>query len=267
MSKGNKSKNYKKTYPKNYKEKQKENLEEESLIRLNKYISNAGICSRREADELIKSGKVKVNGKVVIELGTKVKTGDKIKCNGKPVRAEKLVYILMNKPKDTITSTNDESGRRTVIDLLKSKVKERVYPVGRLDRQSTGVLLITNDGELTKELTHPKYKKKKIYSVVTDKNISKEDMLKLSDGLELEDGFMKFDAVSYVSQGNMNEVGVEIHSGRNRIIRRMFKHLAYEVIKLDRVYFAGFTKKGLSRGRWRHLSDREIGMLKMRSYQ
>ncbi len=268
MNKVNKPFKNKKTPKKNYnKTKLKETTEEDNSIRLNKYLSNAGVCSRREADELIKTGKVTVNGKVVEELGIKVQKNDKIKCNGKPVRAEKNVYILMNKPKDTITSNSDESGRKTVIDILRNKVKERIYPVGRLDRNSTGVLLLTNDGKLTKELTHPKYKKKKIYAVTTDKNISSEDILKLSDGLELEDGFMKFDAISYVGPANKNEVGVEIHSGRNRIIRRMFQHLGYEVIKLDRVLFAGFTKKGLGRGKWRYLNEREVGMLKMKSYQ
>ena len=249
------------------KNKEKEIAKEPELIRLNKYLSNAGICSRREADKLIEKGFIKVNGKVVTELGMKISPFDKVLHNGKPVKPEKFVYIVMNKPKNTITTTKDEQGRRTVTDLIGNKVKQRIYPVGRLDRDTTGVLILTNDGELTGELTHPKYNKKKVYHVFVDKNVSKDDMFKFTQGVELEDGVMSFDAISYVDNNNKNELGVEIHSGKNRIIRRMFEALGYEVVRLDRVYFAGLTKKGLGRGKWRYLSEKEVGMLKMRSYK
>lgn len=245
-------------------EEEKENTD---VVRLNKYLSNSGLCSRREADKYIARGFVKVNGKVVTQLGTKINLNDIVKYKNKIIRSEKLVYVLINKPKNTITSNKDETGRKTVIDLLNNRVKERVYPVGRLDRNTTGVLILTNDGELTKELTHPKYNKKKIYHAFTNKDVTKEDLLKLTKGFELEDGFMFFDAISYVSQDSKNELGIEIHSGRNRIIRRMFEYLGYEVVKLDRVYFAGLTKKSLKRGRWRYLAEREVGMLKMKSYK
>ena len=244
------------------KRKPEEEVKEDRTVRLNKYIANSGLCSRREADKYIADGFIKINGKVVTELGTKIEPGDTVKYKNKIIRSEKYVYVLMNKPKDTITSNKDETGRKTVIDLLKNKVPERVYPVGRLDKNTTGVLLLTNDGDITKELTHPKHKRKKIYHVFTDKNVSKEDLFKLTEGFELEDGFMNFDSISYVGKAQKNELGVEIHSGRNRIIRRMFEHLGYKVIKLDRVLFSGLTKKGLSRGRWRYLNEKEIGMLK-----
>jgi 23S rRNA pseudouridine2605 synthase len=233
-------------------------------IRLNKYLSNAGIASRRKADELIQRGLVKVNGKVVREMGTQISPNDKVEFKGQKVQKEAFVYILMNKPKDTITTTKDESGRRTVIDLLRGKVKETVYPVGRLDRDTTGVLLLTNDGELTQRMTHPSYNKKKIYHAILDKELTKEDMDKLAAGFDPGDGQMFFDAVGWPNPSDKREVGVEIHSGRNRIVRRMFEFLGYQVEKLDRVYFAGFSKVGLNRGRWRFLNKHEISRLKGR---
>lgn len=254
-------------YTKNNKNEKNIRHKEPELIRLNKYISNAGVCSRREADTLIKKGLIKVNGTVVTEMGKKISPFDKVLHNGKLIKPEKYIYILINKPKNTITTTKDEQGRRTVTELLGNNVTQRVYPVGRLDRDTTGVLLLTNDGELTGELTHPKYNKKKVYHVFVDKNVTKEDMYKLTQGIELEDGNMAFDAISYVNSKNKLELGVEIHSGKNRIIRRMFEALGYQVVRLDRVYFAGLTKKGLGRGKWRYLSEKEVGILKMKSYK
>jgi 23S rRNA pseudouridine2605 synthase len=237
---------------------------EEGLIRLNKYISNAGVCSRREADKLIETGVISVNGKIVTELGFKVSPTDEINFGGEKLRKEKAVYILLNKPKDYITTLDDPEGRKTVLELIKNATRERVYPVGRLDRNTTGLLLLTNDGDLTKKLTHPRYGVKKIYQVTLDKALSKGDMQKISDGVELEDGLVKADEVSYVGDGkDKNEVGIQLHSGRNRIVRRVFEHLGYDVVKLDRVYFAGLTKKDLPRGRWRMLTALEISMLKM----
>ncbi|HBJ76509.1 MAG TPA: pseudouridine synthase [Porphyromonadaceae bacterium] len=236
-------------------------------IRLNKIISNAGICSRREADELIQKGEVMVNDNVVTELGTKILPTDKVVCRGKEVGMGKRVYILLNKPKDYVTTLDDPEGRKTVLDLLKEECKERVYPVGRLDRNSTGVLLLTNDGELTEKLTHPKYEKKKVYNVLLDKNISEGDMQKLADGIELEDGNTYADAISYSNDTDKNQVGVEIHSGKNRIIRRMFDAIGYKVLRLDRVLFAGLTKKGLRRGEWRYLTPQEVSRLQMGAYE
>lgn len=236
----------------------------DNTIRLNKYISNAGICSRREADELIKSGVFSVNGKIITEMGYKISPTDIVQYGGQTLRTEKLTYVLLNKPKDYITTVDDPQKRRTVLDLIKDACKERIYPVGRLDRATTGVLLFTNDGELTKTLTHPRYGVKKIYHVELDKSVKGSDLNKIKEGIELEDGFIKADEVSYVGDGaNKKEIGIEIHSGKNRIVRRIFEHLGYEVKKLDRVYFAGLTKKDLPRGRWRILSEKEIGMLKM----
>lgn len=236
---------------------------DDGKTRLNKFLANAGLCSRREADTLISTGVVTVNGKVVTEMGFKVGPDDKVTYGGETIRSEKKVYILMNKPKDFITTADDPFGRRTVLQLL-GKLKQRVYPVGRLDRATTGVLMLTNDGDLTKKLTHPKFGVKKIYHVTLDKNVSATHLQNLLDGFELEDGFTKADVASYVSNGkNKKEVGLELHSGKNRIIRRMFEHLGYEVIKLDRVYFAGFTKKDLARGQWRFLTDKEVNLLKM----
>jgi 23S rRNA pseudouridine2605 synthase len=237
---------------------------EQGLIRLNKYISNAGICSRREADKLIETGVISVNGKIVTELGFKVSASDEINFGGQVLRKEKAVYILLNKPKDYITTLDDPEGRKTVLELIHNATKERVYPVGRLDRNTTGLLLLTNDGDLTKKLTHPRYGVKKIYQVTLDKALTKADMQKIADGFELEDGPIKADDISYVGDGkDKNEVGIQLHSGRNRIVRRVFEHLGYDVVKLDRVYFAGLTKKDLPRGRWRMLSALEVSMLKM----
>ena len=237
------------------------------LIRLNKYIANSGLCSRREADEFIKQGLVAVNGKVVSELGTKVSEKDVIKFKGKLLMKERKVYLLLNKPKDYITTTDDPYAKKIVFDLLKYACKERIYPVGRLDRMTTGVLLLTNDGDLTKKLTHPKFNKKKIYHISLDKNLKKPDMVKISEGIDLEDGFISADAIAYVDPNDKKQIGLEIHSGRNRIIRRVFEHLGYRIVKLDRVYFAGLTKKGLQRGKWRYLTEKEITMLKMGRYE
>jgi 23S rRNA pseudouridine2605 synthase len=236
-------------------------------IRLNKYIANAGICSRRQADQFILAGLVSVNGKVVDKLGTKVLPADKVSFNNKPIRNEKKIYILMNKPKDCVTTVEDPGARITVMDILGKKFAERVYPVGRLDRNTTGVLLLTNDGELTQQLTHPSYNKKKIYHIFLNKKFSHDDLLKLSKGIELEDGFIRPDAVDYADKTDKSQVGIEIHSGRNRIVRRMFEFLGYRIVKLDRVYFAGLTKKGLNRGQWRFLTEREVNVLKMNAYE
>ncbi len=233
----------------------------DNTIRLNKFLSNAGICSRREADTLIATGVVEINGKVVTELGTKVNPDDTVKYDGSVIKAEKKVYILMNKPKDFVTTLDDPEGRKTVIDLIKNKIPQRVYPVGRLDRNTTGLLLLTNDGELTKKLSHPKYNKKKIYHVVFDSKVNKEHLEEIAAGIELDDGFIKVDAINYVDN-KKNEIGIELHSGRNRIVRRIFEKYGYNIKRLDRVYFAGLTKLNLPRGKWRFLTDREITMLK-----
>lgn len=246
---------------------QKEGPEKSLEMRLNRYIANAGICSRREADQFILAGLVSVNGKVVDRLGTKVLPGDKVAFNKKSIRDEKKIYILMNKPKDCVTTVDDPGARITVMDILGRKFGQRVYPVGRLDRNTTGVLLLTNDGELTQKLTHPSYNKKKIYHIFLNKNFNRDDLIKLSKGIELEDGFIKPDAVDYADTTDRSQVGLEIHSGRNRIVRRIFEALGYRIIKLDRVYFAGLTKKGLNRGQWRFLTEREINMLKMNAYE
>ena len=237
---------------------------DDGLTRLNKYLANAGIASRREADVLIQSGAVEVNGKVVTEMGYKVTETDKVSFGGQGIKREKKVYILMNKPKDFITTADDPFGRKTVMQIL-GKLKERVYPVGRLDRATTGVLMLTNDGDLTKKLTHPKFGVKKIYNVHLDKNVTSNHLKHLCDGFELEDGFTKADVASYVESNGekKNQIGIELHSGKNRIIRRMFEHLGYNVVKLDRVYFAGLTKKDMARGQWRFLSEKEVGLLKM----
>lgn len=236
-------------------------------IRLNKFMANAGICSRREADEKIAAGLVTVNDVVVTELGTKITRDDVVKCDDKVVTPERKCYVLLNKPKDCVTTSDDPSGRLTVLDVVKGACKERIYPVGRLDRNTTGVLLLTNDGELASKLTHPKYVKKKIYHVWTDKDISEEDMQRIADGIELEDGEIHADAISYANETDRNQAGIEIHSGRNRIVRRIFEHLGYRVTKLDRVYFAGLTKKNLPRGRWRYLTQEEVNFLRMGSFE
>ena len=236
-------------------------------IRLNKFMANAGICSRREADEFIQQGLVKVNGEVVTELGTKISHSDVVEYDEKVVTLESKCYILLNKPKDCVTTSDDPNGRTTVMDLVKGACNERIYPVGRLDRNTTGVLLLTNDGDLASKLTHPKYVKKKIYHVWTDKDISEDDMQTIADGIELEDGPIHADAISYATDTDRNQAGIEIHSGRNRIVRRIFESLGYHVTKLDRVYFAGLTKKNLPRGRWRYLTQEEVNYLKMGSFE
>ena len=236
-------------------------------LRLNKFMANAGVCSRREADELIQKGLVKANGNVDTELGVKITRNDVVEYNDKVVVAESKCYILLNKPKDTVTTSDDPNGRKTVMDLVKGACNERIYPVGRLDRNTTGVLLLTNDGDLASKLTHPKYVKKKIYQVWTDKPISEEDMQHIADGVELEDGPIHADAISYVSPTDRKQAGIEIHSGRNRVVRRIFESLGYHVVKLDRVYFAGLTKKNLPRGRWRYLTQEEVNFLKQNSFE
>ena len=233
------------------------------LIRLNKYLANAGVSSRREADKLIESGVVTVNGKVITELGYKITPGDEVKFGGAILRKEKSVYILLNKPKDYITTSKDPQERRTVMHLIEGACKERVYPVGRLDRMTTGLLLFTNDGEVAKRLTHPSHGAKKMYHVTIDQNLSLADMKSIQSGIELEDGIAEVDAIEFVEGAGRKEVGIEIHSGRNRIVRRIFEKLGYNVIKLDRVTFAGLTKKDLQRGYWRQLSEKEVGMLLM----
>jgi 23S rRNA pseudouridine2605 synthase len=237
---------------------------DDGLIRLNKYISNAGICSRREADELIESGVVQVNGKTITEMGYRVKPTDIIKYGGQTLKKERFVYLVLNKPKDYITTVDDPQKRRTVLELVQGACKERIYPVGRLDRSTTGLLMFTNDGELTKKLTHPRYGIRKIYHVELDKPLKRQDLDLISEGLELEDGQIKVDEITYVGDGkDKTQIGVEIHSGKNRIVRRIFEHLGYNVRKLDRVMFGSLTKKDLSKGRWRMLTDAEVGMLKM----
>ncbi len=240
---------------------------ESDLIRLNKYIASTGVCSRREADEFIRAGLVTVNGKLVTEMGVKVSPGDLVKYNGETLREEKKVYILMNKPKDYITTVEDPHAKKTVLELIKGACKERVYPVGRLDRNTTGILLLTNDGELTKRLTHPKFEKLKIYHVHLNKNLKHADMDKIASGISLEDGFIKADSISYADPVDKSQVGIEIHSGRNHIVRRIFESLGYEIAKLDRVYFAGLTKKNLHRGEWRFLTEKEISVLKMNAFK
>lgn len=236
---------------------------EDGMLRLNKYISNTGACSRREADKRIEEGRISVNGEIVKEVGTKVNIADVVCMDDQQLQAEAKVYLVLNKPKDFVTTLDDPMGRKTVLDLIKHACTERVYPVGRLDRMTTGVLLFTNDGDLTKRLTHPSYNKKKIYHVYLDRAISQEELNQVSAGIELEDGEIKADAISFASADDKTQVGIEIHSGRNRIVRRIFEHLGYEVEKLDRVLFAGITKKNIQRGKWRFLSEKEITMLKI----
>ncbi|HEX5002935.1 MAG TPA: pseudouridine synthase [Bacteroidia bacterium] len=231
--------------------------------RLNKFIANTGLCSRREADELIEAGVISVNGEVVTTLGTKVKPGDDVRYNGEPLRTERHVYVLLNKPKDFITTTDDPGERKTVMNLVEDACKERIYPVGRLDRNTTGLLLLTNDGELTKKLTHPSYNIKKVYQVELDRNLTAADMNAISEGVELEDGLAVVDEIAYILPDDKKQIGVELHSGRNRIVRRIFESLGYQVKKLDRTVFAGLTKKDLPRGRWRFLTEMELNMLQM----
>jgi 23S rRNA pseudouridine2605 synthase len=241
--------------------KQEKVVDSDNRLRLNKYIAQSGICSRREADEFIKKGSVTVNNVVIKEMGHKVNPGDNIKFEGKTILSEPFVYILMNKPKDFITTTEDDKGRKTVLDLLVGKVNERVFPVGRLDRNTTGVLLITNDGELTQILTHPSYQIKKVYHATLDKKVSQSDLDKLVEGIELEDGVVHADAVAYVESEDKRHVGLEIHSGKNHIVKRMFEHLGYDVERLDRVSFGTFTKKDLPRGKWRFLTNYELASI------
>jgi 23S rRNA pseudouridine2605 synthase len=243
----------------------KENSDENG-IRLNKYIANAGISSRREADTLISTGVVSINGKIVTELGTRVQIDDIVKVGEEKINPEKKIYVLLNKPKDYITTLDDPKGRKTVLDLVKDVCAERIYPVGRLDRNTTGLLLLTNDGELTKKLTHPKYNKKKIYHVFLETPVEAEHLKKISIGIELEDGFIKPDKIDYVGETD-NEIGIELHSGKNRIVRRIFEHFGYSVKKLDRVYYVGLTKKNLPRGKWRLLSQAEITRLQTGMYE
>ncbi|MFM7473761.1 MAG: pseudouridine synthase [Crocinitomicaceae bacterium] len=235
----------------------------EDAIRLNKYLSNAGVCSRREADVLIQTGVVTVNGQIITELGYKIKPGDVVQYDGETINAETKRYVLLNKPKGFITTMDDPRGRKTVMTLVSKACRERVYPVGRLDRETTGLLLFTNDGDMAKKLTHPRYQARKIYHVELHKPVIKEDLDKLLNGVDLEDGRTKVDKAEFVEVGNNREVGVELHSGKNRIVRRLFEALGYNVLRLDRVQFAGLTKKDLPRGMFRHLTEQEVAFLKM----
>lgn len=243
-------------------EYKEENIDPNEPIRLNKFLANAGVCSRREADEFIQAGVVTVNGEVVTELGTKVLRADEVKFHEQPVSLEKKVYVLLNKPKDYVTTSDDPQQRKTVMDLVKDACPERIYPVGRLDRNTTGVLLLTNDGDLASKLTHPKFLKKKVYHAYLDKNVAAQDLQKIVDGIELEDGEIHADAIEYADESDKSQVGIEIHSGKNRIVRRIFESLGYRVVKLDRVQFAGLTKKNLRRGDWRFLTEQEVEMLR-----
>lgn len=243
------------------------NIDPTVPVRLNKYLANAGICSRREADEFIQAGVVSVNGQVVTDLGTKVLRTDDIRFHDQKVSMEKKVYVLLNKPKDCVTTSDDPQQRKTVMDLVKNACPERIYPVGRLDRNTTGVLLLTNDGDLASKLTHPKFLKKKIYHVFLDKKVTAHDMQQIATGITLEDGEVHADAIEYASATDKSQVGIEIHSGKNRIVRRIFESLGYRVVKLDRVLFAGLTKKNLRRGDWRFLTEKEVDMLRMGAFE
>ena len=248
-------------------EYKEENFDPTEPLRLNKFLANAGVCSRREADEFIQAGVVTVNGEVVTELGTKILRTDEVKFHDTPVSLEKKVYVLLNKPKDYVTTSDDPQQRKTVMDLVKDVCPERIYPVGRLDRNTTGVLLLTNDGDLASKLTHPKFLKKKVYHVHLDKNLPSHDMDQIREGITLEDGEIKADAVEYADEHDKSQVGIEIHSGKNRIVRRIFESLGYRVTKLDRVQFAGLTKKNLRRGDWRFLTEKEVDMLRMGAFE
>ena len=243
------------------------NYDPNEPLRLNKFLANAGVCSRREADEFIQAGVVSVNGEIVTELGTKILRTDVVKFHDQPVNIEKKVYVLLNKPKDYVTTSDDPQQRKTVMDLVKNACPERIYPVGRLDRNTTGVLLLTNDGDLASKLTHPKYLKKKIYHVYLDKNVTAHDLAQIAEGIQLEDGEIKADDVQYAHPTDKKQVGIEIHSGKNRIVRRIFESLGYRVQKLDRVQFAGLTKKNLKRGDWRYLTEEEVDRLRMGAYE
>ena len=248
-------------------EYKEENVDPNAPIRLNKYMANAGICSRRDADKYIIAGVVSVNGNIVTELGTKVLRTDEVRFHDQLVRMERKVYVLLNKPKDYVTTSEDPQNRKTVMDLVRNACSERIYPVGRLDRNTTGVLLLTNDGDLASKLTHPKFLKKKIYHVYTDKNVTANDMRLIAEGITLDDGEIHADAIDYASPTDKKQVGIEIHSGKNRIVRRIFESLGYRVVKLDRVYFAGLTKKNLRRGAWRYLTEKEVAMLRMGAFE
>ena len=248
-------------------EYKEEHFDPNEPVRLNKFLANAGVCSRREADEFIQAGVVTVNGEVVTELGSKVLRTDEVRFHGEPVTLEKKVYVLLNKPKDYVTTSDDPQQRKTVMDLVKDACPERIYPVGRLDRNTTGVLLLTNDGDLASKLTHPKFLKKKIYHVHLDKAVTAHDMQQIAEGITLEDGEIKADAVEYASETDKKQVGIEIHSGKNRIVRRIFESLGYKVNKLDRVQFAGLTKKNVRRGDWRFLTEEEVDRLRMGAYE
>ena len=248
-------------------EYKEENIDPTEPLRLNKFLANAGVCSRREADEFIQAGLVTVNGEVVTELGTKILRTDEVKFHDAPVTLEKKVYVLLNKPKDYVTTSDDPQQRKTVMDLVKDVCPERIYPVGRLDRNTTGVLLLTNDGDLASKLTHPKFLKKKVYHVHLDKNLTSHDMDQIREGITLDDGEIKADAIEYADDRDKSQVGIEIHSGKNRIVRRIFESLGYRVTKLDRVQFAGLTKKNLRRGDWRFLTEKEVDMLRMGAFE
>ena len=235
----------------------------DGLIRLNKYIANSGVCSRREADKIIADGLIAVNGTVITELGHKVSTNDEVTYQGRKLNPENKVYLLLNKPRGFVTTLEDPHAERTVMQLVENACKERIYPVGRLDMQTTGLLLFTNDGELAKKLTHPSYERKKVYHVQLDKNLEQEDLQKIRNGVELEDGLIAADDIQLIDQTDKRQVGIEIHSGKNRIVRCIFNHLGYNVEKLDRVMFAGLTKKDLPRGRYRFLTPQEVSFLKM----
>ena len=265
-NRNNAQKPFAKFGPKKLQKYRDEHFDLDEPIRLNKYLSNSGVCSRREADEFIKAGLIKVNGETVTELGIKVKRNDAVTFHNEQVKLEHKVYVLLNKPKNCVTTADDPQERLTVMDLVKNACQERIVPVGRLDRNTTGVLLLTNDGDLASKLTHPKFLKKKIYHVWLDKDVSITDMQKLAEGVELEDGEIHADAVSYVSDTDKDQVGIEIHSGLNRVVRRMLEALGYHIIKLDRVYFAGLTKKNLKRGQWRYLNEKEVSMLRMGAF-
>lgn len=248
-------------------EYKEENYDPNVPMRLNKFLANAGVCSRRDADKYIEAGVVSVNGVIVTELGTKVLRSDEVKFHDNPVTIEKKVYVLLNKPKGYVTTSDDPQNRKTVMDLVQNACPERIYPVGRLDRNTTGVLLLTNDGELASKLTHPKFLKKKIYHVTTDQNVSAADIRQIAEGVTLEDGEIKADEIEYASATDKKQVGIEIHSGKNRIVRRIFESLGYHVVKLDRVYFAGLTKKNVRRGDWRYLTEKEVQMLRMGAFE
>lgn len=248
-------------------EYKEENYDPSVPIRLNKFLANAGVCSRRDADRYIEAGVVSVNGEIVTELGAKVLRTDEVKFHDNPVKIEKKVYVLLNKPKGYVTTSDDPQNRKTVMDLVQNACPERIYPVGRLDRNTTGVLLLTNDGEMASKLTHPKFLKKKIYHVTTDQNVTAADIQRIAEGITLEDGEIAADAIEYAHPTDKKQIGIEIHSGKNRIVRRIFESLGYHVVKLDRVYFAGLTKKNVRRGDWRYLTEKEVQMLRMGAFE